>query len=262
MDYQSYVPNYQDVVTSLLKLFGLPLSSPTSDPSLFELKNCAINCFVNIPLQYYSILVILGDRDQTLKSLFDLLEWEVRSDAGQEKKSLVTIFMVVQSLLARAPDARPYAFQRLFPGRDLDRERQISEEKGEPVNMDAYDKDADTVGNKIIKYMTSMNMAIKYVSNELLFSLVGESGDDFVRLTGFGNAAGLLAMRNLFGMGKHLKRDTVSDIKETEKQKPTIPDLQPAKPGETEEEKEQRTCENLEKIIESGMIQVIKKDKQ
>jgi len=186
----------------------------------------------------------------------------VRSDAGMEKKSLVTILLVVQSLLAHASDARPYAFQRLFPGRDLDRERLISAEKGESVNMDAFDKDADTVGNKIIKYMTSMRMAIKYVANELLFSLVGESGDDFVRLTGFGNAAGLLAMRNLFGMGKHLKRDTVSDLKQSEKQNPTIPDLQPAKAGETAEEKEQRTNENLEKMIESGMLQVIKKDKQ
>jgi len=259
MDYQTYIPNYEEVVTTLLKLFGLPLKDPTSDPALFELKNCVINCFVNIPLQYFSILVILGNRDHTLNAIFDLLEWEVRSDGGQEKKGMVTIFMAVQSLLAQAPDARPYAFQRLFPGRDLDRERKVSEEKGEPVNMDAIDKDADTVGNKIIKYMTSMSMAIKYVSNELLFSLVGESGDDFVRLTGFGNAAGLLAMRNLFGMGKHLNRDTATELK-PKAEKPPLPDLQPAHEGETEEEKERRTMENLEKMIESGMIQVIKKD--
>jgi len=110
--------------------------------------------------------------------------------------------------------------------------------------MDAFDKDAPTVGNKIIKYMTSMSMAIKFVSNELLFALVGENADDFVRLTGFGNAAGLLAMRNLFGMGKHLNRDTLSETRKA----PKIPDdLQPRREGETEEEKKQRTRENLEK---------------
>jgi hypothetical protein len=246
MDYQTYVPNYEEVITTLLKIFGLPLESPTANPSLLDIKNCVINCFVNIPLQYFSILVILGDKDATLKALFDMLEWEVIADAGQEKKSIVTIFMVVQNLLARAPDARPYAFTRLFPGRDLERERQLSEDKGEAINMDAFDKDSPTIGNKIIKYMTSMSMAIKFVSNELLFSLVGENADDFVRLTGFGNAAGLLAMRNLFGMGKHLNRDTLS---ETKKQAaPKIPDnLQPAREGETEEEKEQRQRENLEK---------------
>jgi len=123
--------------------------------------------------------------------------------------------------------------------------------------MDAFDKDAPTVGNKIIKYMTSMSMAIKFVSNELLFALVGENADDFVRLTGFGNAAGLLAMRNLFGMGKHLNRDTLSETRKA----PKIPDdLQPRREGETEEEKEQRTRENLEKMIASGMIQVVKKE--
>jgi len=157
-----------------------------------------------------------------------------------------------------------------FPGRNLDRERETADKAGKAVNMDAEDKDADTIGNKIIKYMTSMSMAIKYLANELLFSLVGESADDFVRLTGFGNAAGLLAMRNLFGMGKHLQGDTASQIRAAEKSeekekkeapKKKLPDLIPAKDGETEEEKEQRTLDNLEKMMEAGIIQVIKKDK-
>uniref|UniRef100_A0A6B2L560 Uncharacterized protein n=1 Tax=Arcella intermedia TaxID=1963864 RepID=A0A6B2L560_9EUKA len=257
MDYQTYVPNYEEVVGSLLRVFGIPLESPSACPQLFDLKNCCLNCFVNIPLDYYRILVVLGDQTATLKSLFDLLEWEIRSDGGSEKKSIVTIFMVVQYLLSKEPDARPYAMTRLFPGRNLETEREESEKKGESINMDAINKDADTVGNMIIKYMSSMNMAIKFVANELLFSLVGENADDFVRLTGFGNAAGLLAMRNLFGMGKHLNRDTATEMREEKKKK--MPDLVPAREGETEEEKEQRTMENIEKMVESGMIQLVKK---
>lgn len=38
------------------------------------------------------------------------------------------------------------------------------------------DKDAKTMGNLLISQMTSMNMALKYMVNELLFSLVGENG--------------------------------------------------------------------------------------
>lgn len=75
--------------------------------------------------------------------------------------------------------------------------------------------------------------------------------DAFIRLVGFGNAAGLLAMRNLFGMGANLKGyvkrvnyfwcavfsrsrpDTLSQFREAakERQGPKVEDM-------TEEEKE------------------------
>lgn len=139
-----------------------------------------------------------------------------------------------------------------------------------------------------------------------------------MRLTGFGNAAGLLAMRNLFGMGKHLDGDTATQMRQAEQPAgvptsaststttttatapsttaakkviyplrvtPTggkyfykiflgrgfflfwtdclfqkFPDLRSATEGETPEEQEERTLENLEKMMEAGLIKVIKKD--
>lgn len=65
--------------------------------------------------------------------------------------------------------------------------------------------DIETTGNKIVKLLTSFHQAIQFTSNDLLFSLVGEDPDKYIRLVGFGNAAGLLAMRNLFGMGANLQ---------------------------------------------------------
>jgi len=185
--------------------------------------------------------------------------------------------MVVQSLLFRSLESREYAMQRLFPGRDLNYEREEAEKGAKPFAMDQMDKEADTAGNILIKHMTSMNMTLKYMASELLFSLVGENADELVRLTGFGNAAGLLAMRNLFGMGKHLGGDTASELRkqeqpQQEKQeqqeqpqpvatpKKKFPDLKSAKEGETDEEREERTLDNLEKMMEAGLIKVIKKD--
>eukprot|EP01125_Pyxidicula_operculata_P008298 TRINITY_DN2796_c0_g3_i2.p1 TRINITY_DN2796_c0_g3~~TRINITY_DN2796_c0_g3_i2.p1 ORF type:complete len:427 (+),score=83.57 TRINITY_DN2796_c0_g3_i2:802-2082(+) len=258
MKYEDYVPNYEEVVTTLLKVFNVPLEHPKLNIPLYEVKRSIINCFINIPLQYYRILVVLNDSEQTLKNLFDCLEYDLRQPES-DKTNVVTACMVVQCLLHQAPETREYAMKRMFPGRNLEAERNQAEEEGIPINMDAVDKDADTIGNRIIKLMTSVNMAIKYVTNELLFSLVGESADDFVRLTGFGNAAGLLAMRNLFGMGKHLDRDTATEIRQNTK-KEKLPDLRPAKEGETEEEAEDRIMENFEKMVDAGVIKLVKKD--
>jgi hypothetical protein len=57
--------------------------------------------------------------------------------------------------------------------------------------------------------MTATNIGLKFYANELLFQICEENAERLVRLTGFGNAAGLLAMRNLFGMGAYLGHQDV-----------------------------------------------------
>lgn len=93
MDYRTYLPNYTESINLLLTLFNLPIDDPESDPALWEvlfafissllshvkLKAAIINCFVNIPVEYYAILVVVNDKEKTLKSLFDILEYHVQS---------------------------------------------------------------------------------------------------------------------------------------------------------------------------------------
>lgn len=99
------------------------------------------------------------------------------------------------------------------------------------------DKNEPTVGNKLIKLMTSHNQSLNYLATELLFQLCGEDGalksflwralilriaDMLISLTGFGNAAGLLAMRGLFGLGGVQDRNTLDEYRAMEKQQKQI----------------------------------------
>jgi len=69
-------------------------------------------------------------------------------------------------------------------------------------------------------------------------------------------------------MGKHLQGDTAAQMRadrEAEEKrevakKKKFPDLRGAKDGETPDEKDERTFENLQKMMDAGLIQVIKKD--
>jgi len=200
MNYEEIVPNFEEVITFLLRIFN----TRYEDPIFYDVKICCMNCFINIPVKFMRILVVLGDPQTTLKTLCDILEHEIR-EVGDDSKNIAMVLMVSQLLLSRAPEARPYFLLRLFPNRDLDKEAEDS--TPDKVNMDVLHKDADTLGNRLVKYMTSFNQTLKFSASELLFSLVGEDATKLIRLCGFGNSAGLLAMRNLFGMGKHLNKE-------------------------------------------------------
>eukprot|EP01127_Copromyxa_protea_P004947 TRINITY_DN14759_c0_g1_i1.p1 TRINITY_DN14759_c0_g1~~TRINITY_DN14759_c0_g1_i1.p1 ORF type:complete len:500 (-),score=142.56 TRINITY_DN14759_c0_g1_i1:138-1637(-) len=252
MSYEKYLPTYETDIPLLLKVLCLPGS--LSDKGLYDIKIAVMNCFVNIPIPYYRILVVLGDPDDTLKNLFDIIEYELTT-TQDARKSAVSLLMVMRNLLFAAPEVREYAFQRLFPGRNLEEEAAERERTESKVNIDVPDKDRKTVGNLIIKEMTSFNTALQYVANDSLFTLVGEDADLFVQLTGFGNAAGLLAMRGLFGMSQHTQAaDTATQVKKK------FPELIPEREGETEEDKEDRMVRNFEKLVDAGVFQLVKGD--
>jgi len=210
MNYEEVTPNYEDVVTTLLQIFNIPME--IFDPTIYEVQINCINCFINIPAKFFRILVVLGNKENTMKTLIDCLEHEIRN-TGDDSKNLPMILMVGQFLLSQSPEARPYFFERLFPNRDLEKEAEEDQNDNSKVNMDVLFKDTDTLGNRLVKYMTSFSQALKFSASELLFALVGEDAQKLIRLCGFGNAAGLLAMRNLFGMGKHLQEETKENDK-------------------------------------------------
>lgn len=250
MSYDKYLPTYEEDIPLLLKVLCLP--GDLSDKGLYDIKVAVMNCFVNIPIAYYRILVVLGDPNETLKNLFDIIEYELTTTTDA-RKSAVALLMVMRNLLFAAPEIRAYAFKRLFPGRDIEAEIAERERTESKVNIDVPDKDRRTVGNLIIKEMTSFNTALQYVANDSLFTLVGEDADLFVQLTGFGNAAGLLAMRGLFGMSQHAQPPEPAT-----QGKKKFPELIPEKEGETEEDKEDRMVRNFEKLVDAGVFQLVK----
>jgi hypothetical protein len=51
---------------------------------LYDLKLSAINCCVNIPIALVSVLLQLGDKENVLKNLFDLLDYEMTLTMADE----------------------------------------------------------------------------------------------------------------------------------------------------------------------------------
>lgn len=284
MNYEEILPNYKEEMKLITDV--LCLTSTQHKEQMNELKMSAINCCVNIPTKFTSILLIVGDKELVLKNLFDLLDDEM-SIVDETRKNFLPLFMILKNLLAVNVDIRPYAMNRMFPGRDLESEADRNNDG--KLCMDVPDPVAETTGNKIVKLMTSFHQAVQFTSNDLLFALVGEEADMFIRLVGFGNAAGLLAMRNLFGMGANLHGDTLSQFKQESKnmaenmteeekekffksinaedEKPQqqgpplsqLPELIKERDGEDEEEKEDRMVRNFEKLVDAGFIKVVKK---
>ncbi|KAG1714950.1 Synembryn-A [Nymphon striatum] len=79
-------------------------------------------------------------------------------------------------------------------------------------------EEGNTIRNKLCKMMTSPNIDLKSLSAELLFILCKHNVKRFVKYTGYGNAAGLLASRGLMLLykGKSNSFSSESDDSDTE----------------------------------------------
>jgi len=226
MSYEQCIPSAKEEMKTLISV--ICLNSTTYKEQLNELKMSCMNCCINIPISVVPVLLEIGDKDLILKNLFDLLDDEMAT-VDESKKHFLPLFILLKNLFALVPDIRPYGMKRMFPDRDLAIERS----KEEKLCMDVPESSVQTTGNKIVKLMTSFQQAIQFTANDLLFALVGEDPDLLISLTGFGNAAGLLAMRNMFGMGANLKGpDTLEQFQQAAaKQQENVANV-------TEEEKE------------------------
>src|SRR4051794_33973260 len=71
-------------------------------------------------------------------------------------------------------------------------------------------------------FMLLLTLLLRRLLTLLLLLLFGVIltfvADKFVALTGFGNAAGLLAMRGLFGMSQHTEEDTAQKVKKVQEE--------------------------------------------
>uniref|UniRef100_A0A8C8Y1C7 Synembryn n=2 Tax=Felidae TaxID=9681 RepID=A0A8C8Y1C7_PANLE len=103
--------------------------------------------------------------------------------------------------------------------------------------------------NKLVRLMTHLDTDVKRVAAEFLFVLCSESVPRFIKYTGYGNAAGLLAARGLMAGGRpegQYSEDEDTDTEEYKEAKASINPVtgrveeEPPNPmeGMTEEQKE------------------------
>ncbi|KAF7697682.1 hypothetical protein HF521_004192 [Silurus meridionalis] len=156
-----------------------------------ELQGQTVNVLSALPLQCLDVLLTVrlseGSRESggvnmdCVHSL--LLFMERRLDRGYKLKERLTPVLNLLTESCRAHrETRRYLRQQILPPlRDV----ALRPEQG------------DTVRNKLVRLMTHVDTELKHCAAELLFVLCKENVGRFVKYTGYGNAAGLLAARGL-----------------------------------------------------------------
>ncbi|KAG5832034.1 hypothetical protein ANANG_G00286820 [Anguilla anguilla] len=218
-----------------------------------ELQGHTVNVLSALPLQCLDVLLSVrlseGSREwegvnmDCVHAL--LLFMEKRLDRGHKLKEKLTPVLNLLTESCRAHrETRHYLKQQILP----------------PLrDVTCRPEQGPTVRGRLVRLMTHVDTDVKQCSAELLFVLCKENVSRFVKYTGYGNAAGLLA-RAAAGRGGRVgartppgprySSDSDSDTEEYREAKgrinPVTGRVEEAQPdpmaGMTEEEKEEEAC--------------------
>ncbi|XP_016145513.1 synembryn-A-like [Sinocyclocheilus grahami] len=158
-----------------------------------ELKGHAVNMLSALPLSCLDVLVsvpLAPDSHQMNGANMDcvhnlLMYMERKLEQGEKVKERLTPVLNLLTECSRAHrDTRHYLRQQILPPL---RDASTKPEEGK------------TMRNRLVRLMTNLDTELKHCAADLLFVLCKESVRRFVKYTGYGNAAGLLATRGLLG---------------------------------------------------------------
>ncbi|XP_077062313.1 chaperone Ric-8A [Siphateles boraxobius] len=214
-----------------------------------ELKGHAANMLSALPLSCLDVLVSvpLGPDSHQMNGVnMDcvqnlLMYMERKLEQGEKVKERLTPVLNLLTECSRGHrETRRYLRQQILPPL---RDASIKPEKG------------NTLRNRLVRLMTSLDTELKHCAADLLFVLCKENVRRFVKYTGYGNAAGLLATRGLLGgqrsqatsSGTRYSSDSDSDTEEYRQVKdrvnPVTGQVEEEQPdpmeGMTEDEKEE-----------------------
>uniref|UniRef100_A0A8C1ZLP6 Synembryn n=1 Tax=Cyprinus carpio TaxID=7962 RepID=A0A8C1ZLP6_CYPCA len=240
-----------------------------------ELKGHAANMLSALPLSCLDVLVSvpLGpDSHQMNGANMDcvhnlLIYMERKLEQGEKVKERLTPVLNLLTECSRGHrDTRHYLRQQILPPL---RDASTKPEEG------------STMRNRLVRLMTHLDTELKHCAADLLFVLCKENVRRFVKYTGYGNAAGLLATRGLLGgqrskatsSGTQYSSDSDSDTEEYRQIKdrvnPVTGQVEEEQPdpmeGMTEEEKEEeahRLISLFNKLSKDNVIQPMGLDEE
>ncbi|KAM4715320.1 chaperone Ric-8A-like [Anableps anableps] len=158
-----------------------------------ELQGHTVNLLTALPLQCLNVLLTVPLEPESKQSLgvnMDcvhtlLMFMERRLEAGDRVKEKLTPILNLLTESCRAHrETRLYIRKHILPPL-----RDVSHRPEE----------GDTVKSRLVRLMTHLDTDLKHCAADLLFVLCKENVRRFVKYTGYGNAAGLLATRGLLG---------------------------------------------------------------
>ncbi|KAM9817362.1 chaperone Ric-8A [Neosynchiropus ocellatus] len=158
-----------------------------------ELQGHTVNLLSAIPLQCLDVLLMVPlepsseqHRGINMDCVHTLLMFmERRLEAGDKVKEKLTPILNLLAESCRAhKETRHYIRNHILPPL-----RDVSQRPEE----------GSTVKSRLIRLMTHLDTDVKHCAADLIFVLCKENVRRFVKYTGYGNAAGLLATRGLLG---------------------------------------------------------------
>ncbi|XP_026207928.1 synembryn-A [Anabas testudineus] len=158
-----------------------------------ELQGHTVNLLSALPLQCLDVLLtvpLAPDSEQCQGVNMDcvhtlLMFMERRLESGDKIKEKLTPILNLLTESCRAHrETRQYIRKHILPPL-----RDVSQRPEEGT----------TVKSRLIRLMTHLDTDLKHCAADLIFVLCKENVRRFVKYTGYGNAAGLLATRGLLG---------------------------------------------------------------
>uniref|UniRef100_A0AAR2J498 Synembryn n=1 Tax=Pygocentrus nattereri TaxID=42514 RepID=A0AAR2J498_PYGNA len=227
-----------------------------------------MNLMGNLPLPCLDVLLMpkvqqgsieyMGVNMDAVNMLLDFME--KRLDRGNKLKEtlLPSLNLLTESARIHRETRKFLRMKVLPPLRDV---------RNKP-------EEGNALRNKLVRLMTHIDTDVKTCAAEFLFVLCKESVSRFIKYTGYGNAAGLLAARGLMRGGGEpglYSEDEDSDTEEYREAKPHInpvtgrvEDEQPnPMEGMTEEQKEyeaMKLVNMFDKLSRDHVIQPMKLD--
>nr|XP_008504661.1 PREDICTED: synembryn-A [Equus przewalskii] len=221
---------------------GFDLPSPPPAPAT-SVSSHTVNLLGNLPLKCLDVLLTLEPHEGSLEFLgvnmdvicvlLSFLEKRLHQ-THRLKESVAPVLSVLTECARMHRPARKFLKAQVLPPlRDVRTRPEVGE----------------LLRNKLVRLMTHLDTDVKRVAAEFLFVLCSESVPRFIKYTGYGNAAGLLAARGLMAGGRpegQYSEDEDTDTDEYKEAKASINPVtgrveeKPPNPmeGMTEEQKE------------------------
>ncbi|XP_039209142.1 synembryn-A isoform X2 [Crotalus tigris] len=193
--------------------------SADGDDRTEEFHSHTINLLGNLPLRCLDVLLTpkvhrgsleyMGVNMDAVNVLLSFLDR--RLDRGHKLKESLTPVLNLLTESARVHrQTRKFLKSKILPPlRDVKNRPEVG----------------NLLRNKLVRLMTHIDTDVKHCAAEFLFVLCKESVSRFVKYTGYGNAAGLLAARGLMAGGQtegEYSEDEDTDTEEYKEAKPNI----------------------------------------
>ncbi|XP_007947503.1 synembryn-A [Orycteropus afer afer] len=208
-----------------------------------EFHGHAVNLLGNLPLECLDVLLaaelhagsleFMGVNMDVIHALLGFLERRLDQTPRLKESVAPVLSLLTECARAHRPARKFLKAQVLPPLRDVSTRPEVG----------------GLLRNRLVRLMTHLDTDVKRVAAEFLFVLCAESVPRFIKYTGYGNAAGLLAARGLMAGGRasgQYSEDEDTDTEEYKEAKASINPVtgrveeKPPNPmeGMTEEQKE------------------------